>query len=73
MSQFKRIGIDTSKAIFTLHCVDDAGRAVLQTSLRRDQMPTFFGKLPPRRSRLKRAAALIIEPENSALLGTMYG
>jgi transposase len=47
MSQFKRIGIDTSKAIFTLHCVDDAGRAVLQTSLRRDQMPTFFGKLPP--------------------------
>lgn len=47
MSQFTRIGIDTSKAVFTLHCVDDAGRAVLQTNLRRAQMVPFFRKLPP--------------------------
>lgn len=47
MSQIKRIGIDTSKAVFTLHCVDDAGRAVLQTNLRRIQMAAFFKKLPP--------------------------
>jgi len=47
MSHFTRIGIDTSKAIFTLHCVDDTGRAVLQTNLRRAQMVAFFKKLPP--------------------------
>ncbi len=47
MSQITRIGIDTSKAVFTLHCVDDAGRAILQTNLRRAQMPTFFKKLAP--------------------------
>ena len=46
MSQIKRIGIDTSKAVFTLHCVDDTGRAVLQTNLRRAQMAAFFKKLP---------------------------
>jgi transposase len=47
MSQIKRIGIDTSKAVFTLHCVDDTGRAVLQTNLRRAPMVAFFKKLPP--------------------------
>jgi transposase len=47
MSQFTRIGIDTSKTVFTLHCVDDAGRAVLRTNLRRAQMVPFFRKLPP--------------------------
>jgi transposase len=46
MSQIKRIGIDTSKAVFTLHCVDNAGRAVLRTNLRRAQMVPFFKKLP---------------------------
>ena len=38
MSQIKRIGIDTSKAVFTLHGVDQAGQPVLQTNLRRAQM-----------------------------------
>jgi transposase len=47
MSQIKRIGIDTSKSVFTLHCVDETGRQVLQTNLRRAQMATFFKKLPP--------------------------
>ncbi len=47
MSHITRIGIDTSKAVFTLHCVDDTGRAVLQTNLRRAQMVVFFKKLPP--------------------------
>ena len=23
MTQFKRIGIDTSKSVFTLHCIDE--------------------------------------------------
>jgi len=31
MSQIKRIGLDTSKAVFTLHCVDESGHAVLRT------------------------------------------
>ena len=47
MSQIKRVGIDTSKSVYTLHCVDEAGRQVLQTNLRRAQMEAFFKKLPP--------------------------
>jgi len=35
MTQIKRIGLDTSKAVFTLHCVDQTGRAVPRTNLRR--------------------------------------
>ena len=47
MSQIKRIGLDTSKAVFTLHCVDESGHAVLRTNLRRAQMVTFFKNLAP--------------------------
>lgn len=46
MSEITRIGIDTSKAVFTLHCVDQAGRPVLRTNLRRSQIAAFFKKLP---------------------------
>jgi len=47
MIQYKRIAIDTSKAVFTLHGVDESGRAVLRTNLRRAQIAPFFKKLPP--------------------------
>jgi transposase len=47
MSEIKRIGIDTSKAVFTLHCVDQAGHPVLRLNLRRPQMISFFRKRPP--------------------------
>jgi transposase len=47
MSQIKRIGLDTSKAVFTLHCVNESGKAVLRTNLRRTQMATYFKKLAP--------------------------
>ena len=47
MSHITRIGIDPSKAVFTLHCVDDTGRAVLRTNLRRAQVVPFFRRLPP--------------------------
>lgn len=47
MSKIKRIGLDTSKAVFTLHCVDESGRVVLRTNLRRAQMVTFFKNLAP--------------------------
>jgi transposase len=47
MSQIKRIGIDTSKSVFTLHCVDEAGKPVLRINLRRGQIANFFKKRPP--------------------------
>jgi len=42
MTQFSRIGLDTSKAVFTLHCVDAADQPVLRVSLRRAQLLPFF-------------------------------
>ena len=35
MTEIKRIAIDTSKSVFTLHGVDAIGRAVLRRNLRR--------------------------------------
>ena len=46
MTQYKRIGIDTSKAVFTLHGIDQQDRPVLRINLRRAQMISFFRKLP---------------------------
>jgi hypothetical protein len=46
MSEIKRIGIDTSKAVFTLHAIDQADRPVLRVNLRRTQMLPFFLKPP---------------------------
>jgi transposase len=47
MTQYKRIAIDTSKSVFTLHGIDEQDLPVLRTNLRRGQMKIFFGKLPP--------------------------
>jgi transposase len=47
MSELTRIGVDTSKSVFTLHGVDAADRPVLRINLRRPQMIPFFRKLPP--------------------------
>jgi transposase len=46
MSEIKRIGIDASKAVFTLHAIDQADRPVLRVNLRRAQMLPFFKKRP---------------------------
>ena len=43
--KFKRIAIDTSKHVFTLHAVDADERPVLRRELRRGQVETFFAKL----------------------------
>lgn len=43
----KRIGLDTSKAVFTLHGVDRDEKAVLRRNLKRAEMEAFFAKLPP--------------------------
>src|SRR5215213_3496294 len=46
MSEIKRIGIDPSKAVFTLHAIDPADRPVLRVNLRRAQILPFFKKRP---------------------------
>jgi transposase len=47
MTQYKRIGIDTSKSVFTLHGIDAADRRCLTINLRRAQLLAFFRKLLP--------------------------
>jgi transposase len=47
MTEIKRIAIDTSKSVFTLHGVDDGGRAILRRNLRRGELLRFFARLPP--------------------------
>jgi transposase len=47
MTQYKRIGIDTFKAVFTLHGIDQQERPVLRINLRRAQMISLFKKVPP--------------------------
>jgi transposase len=47
MTQYKRIGIDTSKAVFTLHGIDQHDRPVLRINLWRAQLISFLKKLPP--------------------------
>ena len=44
--EFKRISIDTSKHIFTMHGVDGQDRVILRRELRRGQMEAFFAKVP---------------------------
>ncbi len=43
----KRIGLDTSKAVFTLHGVGQDEKAILRRNMRRAEMEAFFAKLPP--------------------------
>jgi len=43
----KRIAIDTSKHVFTLHGVDKQDSAVLRRNLKRSEMEAFFRKLAP--------------------------
>jgi transposase len=45
--EFKRISIDTSKHVFTIHGVDDQERPILRREIRRAQVEPFFAKLAP--------------------------
>lgn len=45
--ELKRIAIDTSKHVFTIHGVDQQDSPVLRRELKRTQLEPFFGKLPP--------------------------
>lgn len=49
MNQITRIGMDTSKSVFQLHCVDSAERVVLRRKLRRRDLLKWFGALAPTR------------------------
>ena len=46
--EFKRISIDTSKHVFTIHGLDDQERPVLRREIRRAQVEPFFAKLTNR-------------------------
>ncbi|HEY0121785.1 MAG TPA: IS110 family transposase [Rhizobium sp.] len=45
--EFKRISIDTSKHVFTIHGVDETERPVFRRELRRGHVEQFFAKLVP--------------------------
>ena len=47
MTPYKRIAIDTSKAVFTLHGIDGEDRPTLRMNLRRAQMLPFFHRCQP--------------------------
>ena len=44
---FKRISIDTSKHVFTLHGVDEQDRVILRRELRHGQVEAFFARVAP--------------------------
>jgi transposase len=45
--EFKRIAVDTSKSVFTLHGVDERGRPILRENLTRARFERFLGKVSP--------------------------
>ena len=45
--EYKRIAVDTSKAVFTLHGIDFEDRPVLRRNLKRAEFEAFFAKLAP--------------------------
>jgi transposase len=47
MNAYKLVAIDTSKAVFTLHCIPEADRPVLRLNLTRPRLIPFFKKLAP--------------------------
>jgi hypothetical protein len=48
VERISRIGMDTSRHVFQLHGVNAAEVPVLRKKLRREEMVTFFEKLPQR-------------------------
>ncbi|SFA58305.1 hypothetical protein SAMN04487972_12014 [Paracoccus halophilus] len=47
MFEITTVGLDLVKNVFRDHRDDGSGRALLRKKLRRNQMLTFFGDLPP--------------------------
>ena len=69
MTEFKRIGLDTSKSVFTLHGIDHADRPVLRLNLRRAQLIPFFRKLPRTEIAMEACAASHYWARTLAALG----
>jgi transposase len=57
MEQIKRVGVDTSKHIFTVHGVDEKDRPVLRRDLRRSAFLAFFARLAPTKVALEACGA----------------
>jgi transposase len=47
MTEYKRIGLDTTKAVVTIHGIDRPDRPVLRIDLRRPRLLAFLKKRPP--------------------------
>ncbi len=47
MKEITTIGLDTAKSVFQVHGVDANGEVVVRKQLKRRQVLSFFGKLPP--------------------------
>jgi len=45
--EFKRIAVDTSKAVFTVHGLDERGHPILRENLTRARFERFLGKVSP--------------------------
>lgn len=48
LSSVTVVGLDLAKHVFQVHCIDQAGRVVLNRSLRRREVLAFFRRLPCR-------------------------
>ena len=57
MEQIKRVGVDTSKHVFTVHGVDEKDRPVLRRNLKRGSLLEVFAKLPPTKVALEACGA----------------
>ena len=47
MDEITTVGLDLAKRVFQVHGADAKGRVVLQKKLRREDVLSFFAKLPP--------------------------
>ena len=47
MIEIKRLAVDTSKSVFTIHAVDARARPVVRRDLKRAQFEAFFAKQSP--------------------------
>ena len=47
MDEITTVGLDLAKRVFQVHGADAKGRLVLQKKLRREDVLSFFAKLPP--------------------------
>lgn len=47
MEEITTIGLDIAKNVFQVHGIDEIGEVVVRRQLRRKQVLSFFGRLPP--------------------------